>query len=150
LRVKTNDFQAVNRIRDHWIPKPFFSVSPWPSNCQKLVQKLAYWVSGSAHREGNSAGGLPLFNVGIRNRRGCHERQSFCPSWESNPGLRIQSPVRYPLGYRFTLNPKPCALSTRQLLDRWLTVGIDCWCSLSDRKTDHAQNTSGRRLPQHW
>jgi len=48
-------------------------------------------------------GGLPLFNVGIRNQRGCHERHSFCPSWESNPGLRDQSPVRYPLGYRFTL-----------------------------------------------
>ena len=38
----------------------------------------------------------------MRNRRGCSERQSFCPTWESDPGLRAQSPVRYPQGYRFT------------------------------------------------
>jgi len=49
------------------------------------------------YREGNFMSGLPLFNVGIRNRIGCHERQSFCPNWESNPGLGLQSPVHFPL-----------------------------------------------------
>ena len=51
--------------------------------------------------------GLPLFNVGIQNRQGCQERQSFCPNWESKPGLRVQSPVRYPLGYHFTQRLRP-------------------------------------------
>jgi len=35
------------------------------------------------HREGNSMGGVPLLTVGIRNRQGCRERQSFCLNWES-------------------------------------------------------------------
>ena len=55
------------------------------------IEKVTLWV------------GFLYLTAGIRNRRGCRERQSFCPNWESNPGLRVQNPVRYPLGYRFTL-----------------------------------------------
>jgi len=36
------------------------------------------------HRESYSLG-APLFKVGIRNRQGSCERQSFCPNRESNP-----------------------------------------------------------------
>jgi len=87
-----------------------------------VVEKLAYWVLGSGftrvchyrrlsvctclpHRYGNY-GGLPLFNVGIQNRQECRERQSFYPNWESNLGLWVHSPVRYPVEYHFTLAVK--------------------------------------------
>jgi len=60
------------------------------------------------HRDGKAIGGLPLFNVGIRNRRRCHERQKFFPNWESNSGLLVQIPVHYSLGYHFTTEWKGC------------------------------------------
>jgi len=37
-----------------------------------------------------------------KNRRGCCEMQSFCPNWKSNSVLWVQTPVCYPLSYRFT------------------------------------------------
>jgi len=59
-------------------------------------------------------GGLPLSNVRIENQRGRGERQIFCPNWESNSGLQVQSLVHYPLGYRLTFlesfELRPCAL----------------------------------------
>ena len=59
------------------------------------------------HREGNSMGGLPLFNVRIWGRRGCRERQSFCPNRKSlSPGLWDLSPV----GYHFTLGEDNMAI----------------------------------------
>jgi len=56
----------------------------------------------------NSMGMLLLFNVRIWNRQGCCARQSFCPNWESNLGLQVQSLVCYPLGYRFTPTEAIC------------------------------------------
>jgi len=55
------------------------------------------------HREADSIKGLPLFNVGIWNRRGCFGKQSFCPNWESNKRTPVQSPIHYPRSYCFTL-----------------------------------------------
>ena len=80
----------------------------WPTESQ--AQQENFCLHLCARRKGNSMGGLPLSDVGIRNRRGCRERRSFCPNWESYPGLQVQSPVRYPLGYRFTLSKAQYAI----------------------------------------
>jgi len=77
------------------------------------------------HREGNSMGGLPLFNAWIENRQGGRERRSFCPNQKSSPGLRVQIPVHYPLGYRFTLWIKFTSAESRRASDSWRKDGCE-------------------------
>jgi len=60
-------------------------------------------IACSMEKETLWEGRPPLFKFGIRNRRGCCQKQSFCPNWESNQGPLVQGPVHYPPSYHFTL-----------------------------------------------
>jgi len=122
-------------IEDHLVLHESHQFFSYSDQCQGLavkgLQKLTYRCSVFVwrfplcivrrlfactrvpHREGNSMGGPPLFNVGIRNRGGCCVRGSVCLNRESNQASLSQGPVTYPLNHRF---------SPKEGKATWLTI----------------------------
>jgi len=61
------------------------------------------------HREDNSMGGLPLFNAGIQNQRGCRKRQRIEPGTPGRKPSTFQCIDRFcecmHCGLILTVNP---------------------------------------------